>query len=105
MKDLDLPWLGQHGRASVLVTKSLVFAGEGSNVGLAALTQFWGDPGGKMFRAYDKQTGEVVWEIELPGGTSGSPMTYMVDGRQYIVVAVGWRDMAAEWVALALPPS
>ena len=105
LKDLDLPWLGQHGRASVLVTKALVFAGEGANVGLAALTQFWGDPGGKMFRAYDKRTGEVVWEMELPGGTSGSPMTYMVDGRQYIVVAVGWRDVPAEWVALALPQS
>ena len=103
LKDLDLPWLGQPGRASVLVTPTLLFAGEGPNVGLAALTQFWGGPGGKMFRAYDKQTGAVVGEIELPGGTSGAPMTYMVDGRQYIVVAVGWSDTPSEWVALALP--
>ena len=42
-----------------------------------------------MFRAYDKLTGEIVSEIELPGGTSGAPMTYMVNGRQYIVVAIG----------------
>ena len=48
-------------------------------------------------------TGEVLWEIELPGGTTGAPMTYMVGGKQYIVVAVGWENMPAEWVALALP--
>ena len=99
----DLPWLGQGGRASVLVTKSLVFLGEGGNTGVSTLPQWWGGPGGKMFRAYDKATGEVVWDIELPGGTSGAPMTYMVDGRQYIVVAVGWDDMASEYVALGLP--
>ena len=103
LRDLDLPWLGQPGRASVLVTPTLLFAGEGPNDGLAALTQFWGGPGGKMFRAYDKATGEIIREIELPGGTSGAPMTYMVDGKQYIVVAVGWDDLPSEWVALAPP--
>ena len=56
-----------------------------------------------MFRAYDKTTGEVVWEIELPGGTSGTPMTYMVDGRQYFIATVGWDDIASELVAMALP--
>ena len=103
IRHLDLPWLGQAGRASVLVTPELLFLGEGANVGVAALTQFWGGVGGKKFRAYEKQTGDVVWEMELPGGTSGAPMTYMHEGRQYIVVAVGWEDMASEWVALALP--
>ena len=44
-----------------------------------------------------------MWEIELPGGTTGNSMTYMVDGTQYIVVPVGWENMPAEWVALALP--
>ena len=103
IRHLDLPPMGQPGRAAVLVTPSLVFAGEGANVGVAALTQFWNGPGGRMFRSYDKSTGDIVSEIKLPGGTSGAPMTYMVDGRQYIVVAVGWDDMASEWVALALP--
>ena len=41
--------------------------------------------------------------MELPGGTTGAPMAYMIDGRQFIVVAVGWDDMASELVALALP--
>ena len=103
IRHLDLPWLGQAGRASVLVTSDLLFLGEGANVGVAALTQFWGGVGGKKFRAYDKKNGDVVWEIELPGGTSGAPMTYMYEGRQYIVAAVGWEDMASEWIALALP--
>jgi hypothetical protein len=49
------------------------------------------------------QTGEVVSETELPGGTIGAPMTDMIDGVQYIVVAVGWKDQAPELVALALP--
>ncbi len=103
IQHLDLPWLGQPGRASVLITKSLVFLGEGGNTGVSALPQWYGGPGGKMFRAYDKASGEVVWEMELPGGTSGAPMTYMLDGRQYIIATVGWDDMASELVALALP--
>ena len=103
IRDLDLPPLGQPGRASVLVTKSLVFLGEGGNTGVATRPEWYGGPGGKMFRAYDKSTGEVVWEMELAGGTTGAPMTYMVDGRQFIVVTVGWDDMASELVALALP--
>ena len=103
LRDLDLPWLGQGGRASVLVTKSLVFLGEGGNTGVSTLPQWWNGPGGKMFRAYDKATGEMVWEIELPGGTTGAPMTYMAGGRQYVIATVGWDDMASELVAMALP--
>jgi quinoprotein glucose dehydrogenase len=56
-----------------------------------------------MFRAYDKATGEVVWEMELPGGTSTAPMTYMLGGKQFLVIAVAWRNMPAELIALALP--
>ena len=57
--------------------------------------------GGKMFRAFDKATGRVIWEMELPGGTTGAPMTYLFNGKQYIVVATGWKDTPAEWIALA----
>ena len=47
---------------------------------------------GKKFRAYDKATGAVVSEIELPAGTTGAPMTYMHGGKQYIVVPIGWKE-------------
>ena len=59
--------------------------------------------GGRKFRAYDKATGQVLWETELPAGTTGAPMTYMFRGKQYIVLAIGSREHAAEYVALSLP--
>ena len=100
LKHLDLPKLGQGGRVSPLVTKSLVFLGEGGNDGVVVLPP---GGGGKMFRAYDKASGTIVWEIELPGGTTAAPMTYMADGKQYILLTLGWDDMPSEYVALALP--
>ena len=103
LRDLNLPPLGQPGRVSPLVTKSLVFLGEGGRTGVVVLNPIWGGAGGKTFRAYDKLTGEVVWEQELPGGTTAAPMSYMVDGKQYIVLTLGWEDMPSEYVALALP--
>jgi quinoprotein glucose dehydrogenase len=94
----DYENMGQFGiRPSPLVTKTLLFLGEAG-----ALS---GDPGGKMFRAYDKATGAVVAEIELPSKATGAPMTYMYQGKQYIVVAVSTREHQAEYVALALPGS
>ena len=56
-----------------------------------------------MLRAFDKESGEVVWEIELPAGTNGSPITYLHEGRQYIVLPIGSLRHPGEWVALALP--
>ena len=103
LRDLNLPPLGQPGRVSPLVTKSLVFLGEGGRTGVVVLNPIWGGAGGKTFRAYGKLTGEVVWEQELPGGTTAAPMSYMVDGKQYIVLTLGWEDMPSEYVALALP--
>lgn len=81
----------------MLVTGSLLFLGDGSDV-------FGGtDDWGPTFRAYDKATGQVLWEIELPAGTTGGPMTYHHQGRQYVLVAVGGRGRPAEWVAIGLP--
>jgi quinoprotein glucose dehydrogenase len=57
---------------------------------------------GKKFRAYDKATGKVVAEVELPSGTTGAPMTYMHKGKQFILVPVGAKDHPAEFVALGL---
>ena len=64
-----------------------------------------GDPVGyaPVMRALNKATGATIAEIELPGATGAKPMTYMLDGRQYIIATVGWDDMASELVALALP--
>jgi quinoprotein glucose dehydrogenase len=100
LKSLNLPPLGTLGRPSPLLTKTLLFIGEGMGRGSARIPSYGG---GKMFRAYDKKTGKVIWETELPGGTSGAPMTYMVNGKQYIVVGVGWEGQPAELIALALP--
>ncbi len=101
LKDLHLPPLGIPNRPAPLVTKTLLFIGEGSDaiIGTPQVSWAWG----KKFRAYDKATGRVVWETELPSGTTGGPMTYMYKGKQYIVVPVGSKDHPAEFVALALP--
>jgi quinoprotein glucose dehydrogenase len=56
-----------------------------------------------MFRAYDKKTGKMIHQMELPAMTTGIPMTYMVKGKQYIVVAIGAQGVPASLVALALP--
>ena len=97
--DLDLPWLGQRGRPAPLLTRTLLFLGEGTEDALSILPI----AGGKAFRAWDKETGEVVWEMNLPAGTSGAPMTYLSNGRQFVVVAVGDRDTSGRLIALALP--
>jgi quinoprotein glucose dehydrogenase len=96
---LKLPPLGTPGRLAALVTKTFVFMGEGSDNGVGVPP----GGGGKMFRAFEKKTGKIAWETELPAGTSGAPMTYMVNGKQFIVVAVGGRNFPGELVALALP--
>jgi len=98
-KGLNLPALGTPGRLAALVTKTFVFMGEGSDSGVGVPPGY----GGKMFRAFDKKTGKIAWEMELPAGISNAPMTYMVNGKQYILVAVSGRQMPGEFVALALP--
>jgi quinoprotein glucose dehydrogenase len=98
MKGIDLSQAGNPERAPLLVTKSLLFAGDGSGL-------FAAGPGGggPMFRAMDKKTGDVVFELKLPANETGIPMTYMVGGKQYIVVAVGANGVPAQLVALAVP--
>ena len=59
--------------------------------------------GDRKFRAFDKATGRVVWETDLPAGTTGAPMTYQVNGKQFIVLAVGSQQHSAEYIALSLP--
>jgi quinoprotein glucose dehydrogenase len=99
LEDLDVPPLGVASRPVALVTKTLLFIGEGGDVFGGVQSNMWGS----AFRAYDKATGEVVWETQLPAGVTGGPMTYMYEGNQYIVVPIGGSEAPAEWVALGLP--
>ena len=89
---MHLPNTGGIGlQATLLVTKTLLIAGEG-----------WG--GAPIVRAYDKKTGAVVGEVKLPGQMGSMPMTYMLNGKQYLAFTVGTPTQPAELVALALDP-
>ena len=98
LQHLDLPPLGQGGRVAPLATKTLLFVGEGDEI-IVSTPPFGG---GNRFRAFDKKTGDVVWETELPAGVTSAPMTYMHEGKQYIVVAIQGREHAPEFIALSL---
>jgi quinoprotein glucose dehydrogenase len=95
---VDLSSAGNPERAPLLVTKTLLFSGDG-----AGLFSSGPQGGGRKFRALDKKTGRTIFEMELPGNETGLPMTYMMSGRQFIVVATGSRGAVPELVALALP--
>lgn len=100
LKGLNLPRLGASGRIfiGVLVTKTMVIAGDGGT-----FTNAKGETVA-LLRAYDKATGEdIAGEVTMPAKQTGSPMTYMHNGKQYIVVAVGGGTTGAELIAYALP--
>jgi quinoprotein glucose dehydrogenase len=90
LQGLTIPRTGKSGHANLLVTKTLLFYGEGRG----------GDP---VFHAVDKRSGEEVAAVALPASTNAAPITYLHAGRQYIVVAIAGADSPAELVALALP--
>lgn len=87
-------WIGHTARTGPLLTKTLLFLGEGPHRPGIAL---------KVLRAWDKATGAVVAEVSLPDHTHGPPMTYMADGRQFIVCGMGFNKAPHRLVALALP--
>src|SRR5207253_8911084 len=83
LKGLNIPRTGRIGRIGVLATKTLLIAGEGG---------FFAAPNGKrgaMLRAYDKATGMEVGAVYMEAPQTGSPMTYLLDGKQYIAVSIG----------------
>jgi quinoprotein glucose dehydrogenase len=98
LRGLNLPRLGQPGRTFIgtLTTKSLVIAGEGG--------VHTNETGKRvaLLRAYDKRTGEDVGAVEMPEKQTGSPMTYMIDGKQFVVLAVSGNN-GGEILAYALP--
>jgi quinoprotein glucose dehydrogenase len=97
LKGVTIPKTGRADEGGIVVTKTLAFAGQGCGLFRG------GGGGGPMFYAYDKATGAVVHELQLPANTCGNPMTYMANGKQFIVVAVGAQNFPAELVALSLP--
>ncbi|MCH7749235.1 MAG: PQQ-binding-like beta-propeller repeat protein [Acidobacteria bacterium] len=97
LEGLDIPRTGRVGRIGTLVTKTLVIAGEGGT-----FTTPSGERGA-MLRAYDKATGVEVGAVYMPAPQSGSPMTYVLDGVQYIVVATSGGGVAGELLAFRLP--
>jgi quinoprotein glucose dehydrogenase len=88
---LTIPKTGSPSQAGLLVTKTLLLAGEGSG-------------GQAFFHAYDKATGAEIWQTPLPGPQVSLPMTYTHQGRQFVVVGVrGNANMGAQLVAFAIP--
>ncbi len=99
LRGMNIPKTGQAGTSGIglMVTKTLVVMGD------PQLTTTPEHPRGAMFRAYDKATGNEVGKILMPAPQSGSPMTYLVDGKQYIVVAISGGSYSGEYVAYTLP--
>ncbi len=97
LKGMTIPRTGQSGIIGVLTTKTLVIAGEPEFTTTATGAK------GAMLRAYNKATGSEVGAVYMPAPQSGSPMTYTVNGQQYIVVAVSGNGFPGELIAYRLP--
>ena len=95
LKGLTIPRTGRPGRIGVLTTKTLLIAGEG---GFATTP----DGRGAYLRAYDKATGADVGQMFMPAPQTGSPMTYSINGTQYIAVAVSGPGFAGELLVYKL---
>jgi quinoprotein glucose dehydrogenase len=97
LKGVTIPRTGQSGAVGALITKTLVVAGD------PQATTLPGRPRGAMLRAYDKASGKEAGAVYMPAPQSGTPMTYMLNGRQYIVVAVSGGNYSGEYLAFRLP--
>jgi quinoprotein glucose dehydrogenase len=97
LKGLTIPRTGQAGNIGTLVTKTLVIAGE------PRVTMTSTGARGAMLRAYDKASGKEVGAVYMPAPQSGSPMTYMLNGKQYIVIAISGGNYSGELLAFRLP--
>jgi quinoprotein glucose dehydrogenase len=97
LKGISIPRTGRAGNVGIVTTSTLVIAAEPGFV-----TNPQGQRGAYL-RAYDKATGKDAGAVFMPAGQTGSPMTYMMNGKQYIVVAIGGAGFPAELVAYKLP--
>ena len=97
LKGVNIPRTGRIGPIGTLTTKTLVISGES---GFSTTPS--GQRGASLF-AYDKATGEIVARVFMPAPQTGTPMTYMLNGKQYLVVAVSGAGAPAEFIAYTLP--
>jgi quinoprotein glucose dehydrogenase len=97
LSSIVIPRTGQSATVGTLVTSALVIAGE------AQRTTTQTGESGAMLRAYDKLTGNEVGAVYLPAPQSGSPMTYILNGSQYLVIAVSDNRYSGELIAFKLP--
>ena len=97
LKGMNIPRTGQSSSVGLVITKTLVISGEGQ------FTTTDAHPRGAMLRAYDKATGKEVGAVFMPAPQSGSPMTYLANGRQFIIVAVSGGPYSGEYISFALP--
>jgi quinoprotein glucose dehydrogenase len=97
LKGVNIPRTGRPGAIGTLVTKTLLIAGESG-----VFTTPNGQKGA-MLRAYDKASGKEVGSVYMPTQQSGTPMTYMLNGKQYIVVAISGGNYSGELLAFKLP--
>ncbi|MBV9504415.1 MAG: pyrroloquinoline quinone-dependent dehydrogenase [Acidobacteriia bacterium] len=92
LKGLNIPRTGRPGNFGILVTKTLLIAGDQSMPRQES----------NMLRAYDKATGREMGAVPMPAGQTGTPITYLLNGKQYIVLAIGGLNFPAELVAFDL---
>jgi len=99
LKGITVPKTGQTatGGIGLMVTRSLVVMGD------PQLTTTPDHPRGAMLRAYEKANGKEVGAVWMVAPQSGSPMTYLAGGKQYIVVAISGGNYSGEYVAFTLP--
>jgi len=97
LKGLTIPRTGQEGHVGTLVTKTLVIAGDPDGTTIPSRGY------GAILHAYDKKNGNEVGSVYMPAPQVGSPMTYMLNGKQYIVLGVGGGNYSGEYIAFRLP--
>lgn len=114
LKKMNLQSLGRPSRGHLLVTETLLIVGQEGTTQRQEVEREGVDEeeeGGSLnfqtvnpkLVAYDKETGELIGEVELPGNATAAPMTYMIDGRQFIAITTGGANLPAELIVLSLP--
>jgi quinoprotein glucose dehydrogenase len=96
LKGVTIPRTGRIGPIGTLTTKTLVISGE------SGFTSTPNGRGAKLY-AYDKATGKEVASVLMPAPQTGSPMTYMLGGKQYLVVSISGAGFPAEIIAYTAP--